>query len=352
GPSYIRPNQSFFYREKKSQQKTQKEFSTIIDKLVPDLHRCHRIPLQSLEIKQFTNQLETIFNQRYISPLSYLDIYRMRKDLKLVHSIKRKLHRTHSIMRVTDKSGVFHIGTTADYERKIEKYQSDTQAYVELPSNPLMDTFYKVVRLLNDLRTKNQITKWQYDKMMPDKKKIKLSYLYGLPKPHKDGTPLRPIVSGMNSPTIKISKMLDELIRPLYDQYAKETSIIDGVDLIRRLEEHASLGLLKATTLLCTSDVTDLYTMLPQEESIAILKQFLLQHSRTHIKNMTIDAIESLARIVLTENVFTYNNKYYRQIKGGAMGSPFTLTLANIFMWHWEQNLVAIQKTSGSLYGR
>ncbi|CAF4489016.1 unnamed protein product, partial [Rotaria sp. Silwood2] len=77
--------------------------------------------------------------------------------------------------------------------------------------------------------------------------------------------------------------------------------------------------------------------MSPQEESIAILKQFLLQHNRTHVKYMTIDGIESLARIVLTENNFTYNNKYYRQVKGGAMGSPFILTLANIFMWHWEQ---------------
>jgi hypothetical protein len=66
---------------------------------------------------------------------------------------------------------------------------------------------------------------------------------------------------------------------------------------------------------------------------------------------MTIDAIESLARIVLSENVFIYENKYYRQIKGGAMGSPFNLTLANTFMWHWEQKLVDQQRNSNELYG-
>ena len=55
---------------------------------------------------------------------------------------------------------------------------------------------------------------------------------------------------------------------------------------------------------LCTCDVTDLYTMLPQEESIAILKRFLQHFNYTDVKRMTIDAIESLARIVLTENVF------------------------------------------------
>jgi hypothetical protein len=46
--------------------------------------------------------------------------------------------------------------------------------------------------------------------------------------------------------------------------------------------------------------------MLPQEESIAILKQFLHHFKHTHVERMTIDAIESLARIVLTENVFIY----------------------------------------------
>ena len=67
---------------------------------------------------------------------------------------------------------------------------------------------------------------------------------------------------------------------------------------------------------------------------------------------MIIVVIESLTHIVLTENVFIYNNKYYRQVIGGAMGSPFTLTLANVFMWHWEHQLVEKQKDSNELYGR
>ena len=67
---------------------------------------------------------------------------------------------------------------------------------------------------------------------------------------------------------------------------------------------------------------------------------------------LTLDAIKSLARIVLTENIFIYENKYYRQIKGGAMGSAFTLTLANIFMWDWEQKIAEKQRNSNELYGR
>lgn len=126
-----------------------------------------------------------MFNDRYTNLLSYLDIYRSRNEMKLVHSIKRKLHRTSNIIRVTDKSRVFHVDSTIHYEEKVKQYQIKTNAYVELSSNPLLDTFNKVVRLLNDLRTKDKVAEWQYKKMLPKKDKIKLAYLYFIPKSHK-----------------------------------------------------------------------------------------------------------------------------------------------------------------------
>ena len=72
--------------------------------------------------------------------------------------------------------------------------------------------------------------------------------------------------------------------------------------------------------------------MLPQEESLDILTDFLLQHGYNKVTGVPIDAIRKLARLVITENVFVYEKKFYRQVIGGAMGSAFTLTLANIFM--------------------
>ena len=38
--------------------------------------------------------------------------------------------------------------------------------------------------------------------------------LYGLPKIHKEGTPLRPIVPNINAPTYKLAKFLTKLISP------------------------------------------------------------------------------------------------------------------------------------------
>ncbi len=82
---------------------------------------------------------------------------------------------------------------------------------------------------------------------------------------------------------------------------------------------------LKTTTQFCTFDITDLYTILPQEESLDVLTEFLLHFGYRKVKGIPIDAIRKLARIVITENVFIYENKFYRQVIGGAMGSAVSL---------------------------
>jgi hypothetical protein len=144
----------------------------------------------------------------------------------------------------------------------------------------------------------------------------------------------------MNTPTTGISKFLDQLIRPLFDKYVRSTTFFDRVDLIRRLEAYVENGYLEPTTQFCAFYITDLYTMLPQQESLDVLTEFLLQFGYRKVKGIPIDAIRKLARIVITENAFIYEKKFYRQVVGGAMGSAFTLTLANIFMRKWEQRLV------------
>lgn len=92
--------------------------------------------------------------------------------------------------------------------------------------------------------------------------------------------------------------------------------------------------------------------MLPQKESLNVLTEVLLEHGYHKVKGVPIDAILKLGRIALTENVFVYGKKIYRQIVGGPMGSAFTLTLANIFMWKWEKELVRRLTAANEIYGR
>ncbi|CAF3437083.1 unnamed protein product [Rotaria socialis] len=179
-----------------------------------------------------------------------------------------------------------------------------------------------------------------------------LTHLYFNPKTHKDDIPVRPIENTMRAPTTKISNFLDEIIRPIFDNKCSTTAIIDSTSLIKELDKYAKRGLLKSSTLFCTFDIRNLYTMLPQEEALNILVEFLHPHGYRKVKGIPLDAIRKLASIVLEENVCVYDKTIYKQMLGDAMGSSFTLTLANIFMWKWQKELVRRQDMTGEFYGR
>lgn len=112
-------------------------------------------------------------------------------------------------------------------------------------------------------------------------------------------------------------------------------------------------GYLKPTTKFITADVENLYTMIPREGGINALMRFLDKYSKDHkIGPFSIDMILKMARLILDTNYFVYQNKYYLQKRGGAMGSAFTQVFANIYMLEWEQDLIAYQTSKHEIYGR
>ena len=93
--------------------------------------------------------------------------------------------------------------------------------------------------------------------------------------------------------------------------------------------------------------------MIPRQGAFEALMLFLVQHlHRGRIGTLSINDIMRMARLVLDTNYFAYSGKYYLQVRGGAMGSAFTMVLANIYMLEWEQSLVERQLASDELYGR
>ena len=109
------------------------------------------------------------------------------------------------------------------------------------------------------------------------------------------------------------------------------------------MEKYVEEGRLHPWILFATFDVSDLYTtMLPHDGTIAALGRFLTEYTSDHkLKGMSMDTIIRLTQVVLNNNIFIYDDKLYRQIKGGAMGSPLTLPEGNIYMFYWQIDLVS-----------
>lgn len=93
--------------------------------------------------------------------------------------------------------------------------------------------------------------------------------------------------------------------------------------------------------------------MIPRVGGLNALMRFLEKHSKDHkIGPFTIDMILKMARLILDTNYFVYQNKYYQQKRGGAMGSAFTQVFANIYMLEWEQEIIQYQASKHEIYGR
>jgi hypothetical protein len=87
-------------------------------------------------------------------------------------------------------------------------------------------------------------------------------------------------------------------------------------------------------------DVVDLYAMIPQTEGVLSMKKMIDHLKLKQIGGLKAEIIIRLSRFVMQNNYFSYNGQYYHQIRGGAMGSPVTLIIANCYMYVFEKNIV------------
>ena len=85
-----------------------------------------------------------------------------------------------------------------------------------------------------------------------------------------------------------------------------------------------------------TSLVVDsLFTNIPLDEAIDICIDSLYNNNENNPK-ISKDVFRNLLKVATKESFFMFNNKFYRQIDGVAMGSPLGPALANIFMCSFE----------------
>ncbi|CAF3363065.1 unnamed protein product [Rotaria sp. Silwood2] len=228
------------------------------------------------------------------------------------------------IFRQTDKSKVFHADTKENYIEKSEAYMKKTSAYIEVPTSPLKEMIEKTDKFLRNLVSTKQMPQSLLDKLRPSMTESELPHLYYNPKDHKIGEPLRPIVSGIKSPLAKIASFLDKKIRPIFDKHTPY-SISNSTTLLRYLKEYKTTS----ESSIYTFDISDLYTMIPQKEAVlAVYNSFFV---------LQLPGLEV---------------KYYKQVRGGAMGSACTQVLADIYVRKWESSFVQQQQNQQELYFR
>ena len=158
---------------------------------------------------------------------------------------------------------------------------------------------------------------------------------YELPNIHKKNIPLRAIVSSIGSVSYGVAKELAKIIKPLMgcSQYHVHNSTRFAKEMKRTKIEQGEC--------ITSYDVTALFTSIPVPSALDIIRS-KLEHDAdlSNRTSMSADNIIELLSFCLNNTYFVFQEEFYEQTRGAAMGSPTSPIVANIFMKAFENKAI------------
>ena len=255
------------------------------------------------------------------------------------------------VIKEADKGGAVVIMDAEFYKNKVMSMLTDEEFYKEISENQDKKTMQKVKYLIQKHSDTTSFTKKEKDFLTDFD--FRESVFYGLPKIHKSkiiteaikeqnsdyvtchnpqDLTLRPIVGGPQSPTQRLSHLLDILLKPLCP--VVKSFVRDDLDFLRYLPTNVL-----PDDRLITMDVTNLYTNITCNLGFKALEYWINKHPEKIDSRFTKEFILEATEIVLKNNTFNFDSKHYAQIKGTAMGTKMAPTYATLTLGYLEEIL-------------
>ena len=185
----------------------------------------------------------------------------------------------------------------------------------------------KVNRLLRKLQKEGAINEYTFHSLYSSGSQPGI--MYGLPKVHKPEVPLRPILSAIGTHNYNISKFLVPILAPIT---MSEFCVKDSFSFAKELSE-----ITIHDGVMASFDVKSLFTNIPLNETIEICISNLFVNDDDIVNGFNKKQMKGLLTLAANDCMFLFNEKFYVQIDGCAMGSPIGPSLANIFLSHYEK---------------
>ena len=288
-------------------------------------------------IHKLPNSAESTIRSRSDSILNLLPSFPF-PNPPLINTFKHLTHTTNTFLRENpnliltraDKGNVTVAMDRDNYIQKMEELLQDRNTYNVIIKDPTR----KLTTCLRDLLARwkkseyisHNTHRWLYvsDGVLPR--------AYGLPKIHKEGCPLRLIVSSINSPLYKLASYLHKI---MYNYFPKPNSHIkNSFKLVKNL---AGLQI-EDEFMLVSLDAVSLFTNIPLDKAIdGIAKRWHFISNHIDIpKNEFLIAVN----LVLRSTFFTFNSIIYQQTFGTPMGSPLSPLIADIVIQDLEESML------------
>ena len=241
---------------------------------------------------------------------------------------------TSIIIKPSDKCGSVVIMDVKDYEEACLNTLTNTEHYEELSSDPNPSYKETVQSEVDNLKLNGLISDLEYNNII---KGSRTPFFYGLPKMHNPFTifpSLRPISSGSDSCTARLSEFIDSFLKAAAHKIP--SFIKDTTDLVQKIRVYR-FPTDTDDVYLATMDVVSLYPNINQEEGAEACKEYMDKRTNQSIAS---SLIKKLILIILRCNTLVFKNRFFHQIKGTAMGTSMAVNFANLFMGKFESAML------------
>jgi hypothetical protein len=159
----------------------------------------------------------------------------------------------------------------------------------------------------------------------------RLPQFYIAPKVHKTPWKTRPIVSCTNSLLGYLSKWVDRQLQKVV--HLCPGYIKDSNEMLQKLQQ---LDPLPPTTVIIVADAVSMYTNIDTQHGIQTLKEWLDAHRAELPKGFPTGLVVAATELIMTCNIFQFDDTFWHQISGTAMGTPVACTFATIYFAQHE----------------
>ncbi|XP_070579506.1 uncharacterized protein [Ptychodera flava] len=210
---------------------------------------------------------------------------------------------TNIVIKPADKGGGVVVMDKSEYIRKCEEQLNNDTYYTQLESDPTEKYMTELERAIQRWKRKKWISHSIAKELIP--KEPKPGHFYGLPKIHKDGIPLRPIIPQCQALTSQLSRYVDYHLQPIVKSlpsYIKDTN--------HHLEDLQN-NEISPNTIMVSMDVVSLYSNIPNEFGIQAVKKHMIDRN---ITNPPPELISEMLTFILNRNYFEFNgSSFYKQ---------------------------------------
>lgn len=223
-----------------------------------------------------------------------------------------------------DKGNSLVILDKSEYKDRMEQ-TIESSEFQQIKRNPLSKMVKAASNAIRKVHETFKVPKWRLSVSNPTVPK-----LYGLPKIHKEGNKMRPIVTNINAPTYNIAKWLvnkfNEFPQPPGRQVKNNIQFVEKIKNLR----------IDDNELLISFDVISLYPNVPISAALEVIRNWL---NSLNITSEEAELYSEITNMCMEQNEFQYNNNFYKLKQGTSMGHPLSCFVANAFMGHFETTM-------------